>query len=49
MFCIWWDQNGVVHYELLQPSDTITGNRYRLQLIRLSSALREKQPQYKQI
>lgn len=34
--------------ELLKPSAPITGDRYRLQLIRLSRALREKRPQYEQ-
>jgi len=48
MLCIWWDQKGVVYYELLQPGDTITGDRYRLQLMRLSRALREERPEYKQ-
>ena len=42
MLCIWWDQKGLVYYELLKPGDSITGDRYRLQLIRLSCALREK-------
>ena len=28
MLCIWWDQLGVVYYELLQPNETITGERY---------------------
>ncbi len=46
MLCIWWDQVGVIYYELLKPSETITGDRYRLQLMRLSRALREKRPQY---
>lgn len=46
MLCIWWDQLGVVYYELLQPSETITGEVYRRQLMRLSRALREKRPQY---
>ncbi|GFV35859.1 uncharacterized protein TNCV_2866191 [Trichonephila clavipes] len=30
---IWWDQLGVVHYELLKPTETITGDRYRTQLL----------------
>jgi len=34
------DQKGFVYYELLKPGDSITGDRYRLQLIRLSCALR---------
>ena len=48
MLCIWWDHLGVVYYELLKPSETITGGRYRTQLIRLSRALKEKRPQYQE-
>ncbi|GFX50826.1 mariner Mos1 transposase [Trichonephila clavipes] len=43
---IWWDQLGVVYYELLKPTETITGDRYRTQLMRLSRALKDKRPQY---
>ena len=39
---------GLVYYELLKPGDSIMGDRYRLQLIRLSRALREKRPKYEQ-
>lgn len=46
MLCIWWDQLGVVYYELLKPTETITGDRYRTQLMRLSRALKDKRPQY---
>ena len=46
MLCIWWDQKGLVYYELLKPGDSITDDRYRLQLIRLSCALRKKWPEY---
>nr|CDS32654.1 transposase [Hymenolepis microstoma] len=31
MLCVWWDQLGVIYYELLKPSEafeTITGERY---------------------
>jgi len=41
-------QKGLVYYELLKPGDSITGDRYRLQLIHLSCALREKRPEYEQ-
>ena len=34
------------YYELLKPSETITGDRYRLQLIRLNQALKEKRPEW---
>ncbi|GBO99330.1 Mariner Mos1 transposase [Eumeta japonica] len=45
LLCIWWDQR-VIYYELLKPNETITGDRYRLQLIRLSHALKERQSEY---
>lgn len=46
MLSIWWDQLGVVYYELLKPNETITGDGYRTQLMRLSRALKDKRPQY---
>ena len=46
LLCIWWDQKGVVYYELLKPDETITSERYREQLISLSRALKEKRPEY---
>ncbi|GBP47767.1 Mariner Mos1 transposase [Eumeta japonica] len=45
MLCVWWDQQGVVYYELLNPSETITGTLYQTQLMRLSRALKEKRLQ----
>ena len=48
MLRIWWDQVGVVNYEMLKPNETITGERYRMQLMHLSRALREKRSQYEQ-
>ena len=38
----------VIYYKLLKPNETITGERYRTHLMRLSRALREKRPQYDQ-
>ena len=46
MLCIWWDQKGLVYYELLKSGDSITGDQ--LQLIYLSRALREKRLEYEQ-
>ena len=46
MLCIWWDQKGVLYYKLLKPGETINGERYRTQLIRLKRAMAEKRPQY---
>jgi len=45
MLCIWWNQKGLVYYELLKPGDSITGDRL---IDRLSRALREKRPEYEQ-
>ena len=38
----------VIYYELLKPNETITGERYRTQLMRLNRALCQKRPQYEQ-
>lgn len=46
LLCIWWDQMGVVYYELLRPNETITGDFYKLQLMRVSEELKKKRPQY---
>ena len=46
MICIWWDQKGVLYYELLKPCKTINWERYRTQLIRLERAIAEKRPKY---
>ncbi|UYV65661.1 SETMAR [Cordylochernes scorpioides] len=46
MLCIWWDQLGVIYYELLQPNETITGEGYQQQWMRLSRALKIKRPLY---
>jgi hypothetical protein len=35
-----------VYYELLNPNETITGDLYRTQLMRLSRALKEKRAHY---
>ena len=46
MLCIWWHQKSVLYYELLKPDETINGERYRTQLIRLKKAIAEKRPEY---
>ena len=46
LLCIWRDQLGVVYYELLKPNETIIGAVYRIQLMRLSRALKEKRAHY---
>lgn len=44
LLCIWWDQQGVVYYELLKPNETVTGEHYKQQLQRLSENLVQKRP-----
>ena len=46
LFCIWWDQLGVVYYKLLKSIGKITGAVYGTQLIRLSRALKTKRAHY---
>ena len=46
MLSIWWDQEGVIFYELLKPSETITADRYRQQMIKLDRAVKDKRQQY---
>ena len=46
MLCIWLDQKGVLHYELLKPGETINGQRNRTQLIGLKRTIAEKRPEY---
>ena len=46
MLCVWWDQKGVIYYELLKPGETVNTERYRQQMIDLNQALREKRPEY---
>lgn len=44
MLCVWWDQKGVVFYELLNTNETVTADRYQRQLDDLDRALKEKRP-----
>ena len=46
MLCIWWDQDGILYHELLKPGETVNGECYRTQLIRLERAITEKRPEY---
>lgn len=44
MLCIWWDQQGVVYYELLKPNETVTADVYKRQINHLSAELLRKRP-----
>lgn len=46
MLCVWWDQKGIVHHELLESGQTINGTLYRQQLMRLKKAIAEKRPEW---
>jgi len=46
MLCVWWDQKGVIYYELLKPGETVNTEHYRQQMINLNQALCEKRPEY---
>ena len=39
MLCVWWDQCGVVYFELLRPGETVNTDRYRQQIINLNQNL----------
>lgn len=43
--CIRWDQVELVYYEVLQSSQSINAERYRLQLLELNRAFKGKRPQ----
>ena len=44
LLCVWWDSNGIIYYELLQPGETITAVIYCQQLQRLNVELLKKRP-----
>ena len=44
MLCIWWNNEGVLYYELLSWGVTITADIYCQQLGRLADAIQEKGP-----
>ena len=46
MLCVWWDQKGVVYYELLKPGETVNTDRYKQQIIDLNLALIKNRPEW---
>lgn len=42
MLCMWWDQKGLVFYELLKLNETVIVDRYQQQLYRLNNELMRK-------
>jgi hypothetical protein len=41
---IWWDLEGIIHYELLERNLTVTAERYCQQLRHLEEAIQQKRP-----
>ncbi|UYV79223.1 hypothetical protein LAZ67_17001623, partial [Cordylochernes scorpioides] len=48
MLCVWWDQTGVVYFELLKPGETVNTSRYEQQMHSLREALNEKRPELRE-
>ena len=46
MLCVWWDQCGVVYFELLKSDEMVNTYRYRQQIINFNHALIEKRPEW---
>uniref|UniRef100_A0A1I7XT55 Mariner Mos1 transposase n=1 Tax=Heterorhabditis bacteriophora TaxID=37862 RepID=A0A1I7XT55_HETBA len=44
LLCIWWDMKGVLFYELLQSSETVSTEQYGRQLIDLLDVMEQKGP-----
>lgn len=44
LLSVWWDFTGIIHYEVLNPNETITAEYYCAQLDRLNIALLQKRP-----
>jgi len=48
MLCVWWDQTGVIYFELLKPGETVNAVRYQQQINDLSRAIAENRPEYQE-
>ena len=44
MLCVWWDWEGIIHYELLERNQTVNAELYVQQMERLEMAVQEKRP-----
>lgn len=49
LLCVWWDQVGVIHYEILPRNQTINAELYCEQLKRVNTAIKAKRTNTKQI
>lgn len=44
LLCVWWGQTGIIHYEVLEPGQTVTAQLYCDQLSRLQEKIAQKLP-----
>ena len=44
MICVWWDCEGVIHYEMLEKNQTVNAELYIQQMWRLKEAIQRKRP-----
>ena len=42
MLCIWWDWEGIIHYELLECNQTLNAELYVQQMHQLNEANQQK-------
>lgn len=46
LLSIFWDQKGIIYYEILKNNERVDAKRYQLQLIKMRQALHEQRPEY---
>ena len=44
MICVWWDWEGLIHWEMLENNKKIEQNLYIAQLHRVNEAIQQKRP-----
>ena len=44
MICVWWDWEGLIHWEMLGKNLTVEKNLYKSQLHRANEAIQQKRP-----
>ena len=49
LLCVWWDTEGIVHWELLPEGETINADFYCDQLNRVQASLKELRPHRKKV
>jgi hypothetical protein len=46
--CVWWDWEGVIHYEMLERNKAVNADLYIEQMHRLNDAIQQKRPDRRQ-